>query len=106
MPLPHSAAERAEHLLLAVRKGGSYNELVHALGHITEAQLAHDVAFDPVANTVQITALFNWYTGDFGGRSGVLRFLKRYDAIAMDAAPRIRYSPYDRSVSTGNYSIR
>jgi hypothetical protein len=69
----------------------------------TRGFLERDVAFDPVANSVRITALFNWYLGDFGGRSGVLRFLRRYDAIATDAAPRIRYSPYDWSVYTGNH---
>ncbi|MCB0769113.1 MAG: DUF547 domain-containing protein [Flavobacteriales bacterium] len=235
--MPNSAAELAEQLLLAVRKGGSYNKLIDALYHITEEQLAHDlpaerlkrafwlnlynafgqilllahpvdlrspwprlahytarriqlagqrlslndlehgmlrrsklwwskgylskcipngfeqrfrvpvdprihfalncgaagcppiafyeadkldaqldmatrsfladhVVYDPVADTVHVTALFNWYRGDFGGRSGVLRFLKRYDAIAMDVEPCIRYSPYDWSVSLQNYSAQ
>jgi hypothetical protein len=38
--------------------------------------VANDVIIDPRAGIVRLSAIFKWYAGDFGGRSGVLAFLK------------------------------
>jgi hypothetical protein len=34
-----------------------------------------DISVDPETNSVHISAIFNWYKSDFGGRNGVIDFL-------------------------------
>ena len=56
---------------------------VYDVAHI-DAQLdlaaasfvANDVDIDTRAGVVRLSAIFKWYAGDFGGRAGVLAFLK------------------------------
>ncbi len=38
--------------------------------------VANDVAIDPRAGILCLSSIFNWYRGDFGGRTGVIAFLK------------------------------
>ena len=38
--------------------------------------VANDVAIDLRAGVVRLSAILKWYAGDFGGRAGVLAFLK------------------------------
>ncbi|MFN4295131.1 MAG: DUF547 domain-containing protein [Thermoflexales bacterium] len=56
-----------------------------------------------VGEALEVSALFRWYAGDFGGRAGVLRFplahLPHDDRRALieryDARTRLRYAKYD-----------
>jgi hypothetical protein len=65
--------------------------------------VANDVAIDPRAGIVRLSAIFKWYAGDFGGRSGVLAFLKERlpDGEGRDwlrrQGPYVKliYHPYD-----------
>ena len=34
-----------------------------------------DISVDPETNSVHISAIFNWFKSDFGGRNGVIDFL-------------------------------
>jgi len=38
--------------------------------------VANDVAIDTRAGLVRLSSIFKWYAGDFGGRAGVIAFLK------------------------------
>lgn len=65
--------------------------------------VANDVAIDPRAGIVRLSAIFRWYAGDFGGREGVLAFLKERlpDGEGRDwlrrQGPYVKliYHPYD-----------
>lgn len=65
--------------------------------------IANDVAVDPRAGVVRLSAIFKWYAGDFGGRAGVLAFLKERlpDGEGRDwlrrQGPHVKliYHPYD-----------
>ncbi len=65
--------------------------------------VANDVAIDTHAGIVRLSSLFKWYAGDFGGRAGVLAFLKERlpDGEALDwlrgQGPYVKliYQPYD-----------
>ncbi|MFC4248672.1 DUF547 domain-containing protein [Natribaculum luteum] len=57
----------------------------------TEWFLDENVSYDPNENVVTVPRLFLWYQGDFGGRRGVLEFLRRYDAVPPDATPSLAY---------------
>lgn len=55
--------------------------------------------YDQATNTMEVSALFNWYRADFGGGAGTLQLLKRYGMIHATASPRICFAPYDWSTS-------
>lgn len=65
--------------------------------------LASDVAIDARAGVVRLSAIFKWYAGDFGGRAGVLAFLKerlpdgegRDWLRRQDPYVKLIYRPYD-----------
>ncbi len=61
----------------------------------TEVFLDDVVTFHNEEDTVTITPLFDWYQGDFGGKEGVLVFLKQYKQIPEDSYPAIKYGAYD-----------
>lgn len=45
--------------------------------------------------TVRVPRLLLWYLGDFGGRPGIVRLLRRYGVIEPDATPRVTFGSYD-----------
>jgi hypothetical protein len=63
----------------------------------------NDVAIDPRTGVVRLSSIFRWYAGDFGGRAGVLAFLKERlpDGAGRDwlrrQGPYVKliYYPYD-----------
>lgn len=88
--------------------GYSAADIDAELDEMTAAYLSNAVAYDPDAGVlfdgvVRVPRLFLWFRGDFGGRSGILRFLRRYDLILSDAAPRITHDEYDWSLRLGQY---
>jgi hypothetical protein len=63
------------------------------------------VRWEPSRQTLWLSKIFDWYEEDFGGKDGVLDFLRRYgykDEI-RDLPPsskfRLRYTPYDWSIN-------
>ena len=64
----------------------------------TKVYLKQDVIYDDKKNTISITKLFSWYIKDFGGRKGIISFLKKHQVIPDESKPVIKYHPYDWSV--------
>ncbi|HSN73728.1 MAG TPA: DUF547 domain-containing protein [Anaerolineae bacterium] len=65
--------------------------------------IANDVAIDAHGGIMRLSSIFKWYAGDFGGRAGVLAFLKerlpdgegRKWLRRQGPYVRLIYSPYD-----------
>ena len=55
-------------------------------------------SYDPVAQTVTLSKIFEWYEDDFGGREGVLAMLSEQFPEAGSGA-EIVYDPYDWSLN-------
>ncbi|WP_049920054.1 DUF547 domain-containing protein [Halobiforma nitratireducens] len=53
--------------------------------------LEENADYDPEANVATIPRFFRRYRGDFGGRRGIVDFLRKYNAIPGDAAPALEY---------------
>jgi hypothetical protein len=52
--------------------------------------------WDAATASLQLSPLFRWYAGDFGGRRGTLRFLGAFDLIPPNAKPKHwRYKPWN-----------
>ncbi len=66
--------------------------------------LTQTSSYDNEANTVEVVALFSWFHYDFGGKKGIIKnYLKEYNVIPSDVKPKLKYSTYDWTLSTGNY---
>ncbi len=59
------------------------------------------IAFYEEENIVQISQLFNWYSGDFGGEKGILEYLKKYQKIPEESNPMIIYNIYNWNPAAG-----
>ncbi|AGB36261.1 DUF547 domain-containing protein [Natronococcus occultus] len=53
--------------------------------------LEETVGYDPDDGVATIPRLFWRYRGDFGGKRGVLAFLRKYDGIPETASPSLEY---------------
>jgi len=45
-----------------------------------------------------------WFRGDFGGKRGILRILRRHDLLPPDVKPRVTYADYDWKRDPGRYA--
>lgn len=57
----------------------------------TEAFLFSEVIKDTNNNVVWVSQLFRWYIGDFGGKEGIINFLKRYQVLFPNEYPSLVY---------------
>lgn len=69
----------------------------------TRAYLDATVEYDADENVLWVPRPFRWFPGDFGGRSGRLAFLRRYDQLPDTAGVTIRYLPWDWSRETPTF---
>jgi len=76
-----------------------------ALDVAAESYLATEVEYDPDAGVAEVPRLLLWYRGDFGGRRGIYRHLRRYGPVPADATPKVRYRRYDWSLAPGRFGI-
>lgn len=59
---------------------------------------------DEVALKVKTTPLMSWFRGDFGGRSGTKKILKKYEVIPSTDGWRLSYKDYDWTLLLDNYA--
>jgi len=62
------------------------------------------VTYDPDAGVVRVPRVMLWFHGDFGGQSGIRTFLREYDALPEDAAPKVRFHDWDWSLAAGKFA--
>jgi len=70
----------------------------------TELYLDTAVEYDPENGVVRVPRVCLWFRGDFGGGNGIRAFLREYDAVPADAAPKLRYLPWDWSQCRGKFA--
>ncbi|WP_265110098.1 DUF547 domain-containing protein [Halosolutus halophilus] len=64
-----------------------------------EWYLEENVHYDPDRHVATVPRLFRRYRGDFGGKRGVVEFLREYNAIPDDAMPSLDYERGGRTSS-------
>jgi len=74
------------------------------LDEISRQFLNRTSTYEPENETVYVTSLFSWFRGDFGGKSGIRDYLKKYDVIPQDAKPSLSFKDYDWTLELGNYT--
>lgn len=82
--------------------------LDETLDDVTRSYLERTVEYEPGGwlwdGVASIPRLFLWYRGDFGGKSGILAFLRQYDLLPDGVRPRLSHRPYDWSLKLGKYA--
>ena len=78
--------------------------LDNQLNTASQSYLEQETNYYKESNTLYITKLMFWFRGDFGGRKGILKFMKNHQIIPSDLNPKIRYKSYDWSLLTKNFS--
>lgn len=73
------------------------------LDKTTKQFLDSTTGYNKESSEVAVTSLFNWYRGDFGGKDGIVPFLKKYEIIPQEANPSVSFKDYDWTVDLGNY---
>jgi hypothetical protein len=70
----------------------------------TESFLAATVSFNPSNATVTLSAILDWYRGDFGGKQGILRMLQQRGILASTRGLKLTFSEYDWNLLLHNFS--
>lgn len=69
----------------------------------TKAYLKRTSDYDVSKNEVAVTSLFSWFRGDFGGKSGVKKILKRQGIIKDTKDVDLTYKNYDWTLDLDNF---
>ena len=66
----------------------------------TASFLETDCRYDPATNTVELSKIFQWFSGDFGGKAGICRLLTAHGVIPPGGSspPTFRFRRYDWSL--------
>lgn len=69
----------------------------------SERYLERTSDYNSDTKVAKVTSLFNWFRGDFGGKSGIKKILKEYDIIPTTKGVEIEYTNYDWTLDLDNW---
>ena len=79
------------------------NGLEEQLEMATRSYLNAEVSYSSKNKKVQVPAIMSWFRGDFGGKSGIIDFLKQYEVIPGAESPQIEFTEFDWTLKLNNY---
>jgi len=68
-----------------------------------QTYLAGEIELDTINNVVKLPAIMGWFRGDFGGKNGMLKLLKKNNLINPELSPKIEFKEYDWTLFLNNY---
>ena len=80
------------------------DRLEEQLESAARAYLTTTVKYDAQKDVIWVPAVCSWYRGDFGGKDGVVRILRKYSLLPHHKEPDLQYLPYDWSLHLSNYA--
>lgn len=86
--------------LVAVYHVENYEDKIDA---VAKQFLLKAIIYKEEAKQVKVTPLFSWFRGDFGGKKGIIQFLKDNSLIPDESNPELVFLDYDWTLSLGNY---
>ena len=81
------------------------NTLKEQFSTQTRNYLERTTVYTESNNTVEVTSLFNWFRGDFGGKGGTRDILRDYGLIPENSKPDLSYLSYDWTLELNNYFL-
>jgi hypothetical protein len=55
-------------------------------------------------NSVETSTLMSWFRGDFGGKTGAIEILKKFNLIPNDSKPDLTFGDYNWALDLNNYA--
>lgn len=86
---------------VAIYKGNRLNE---QFTKGTTNYLSKTSTYHKTNNEAEITSLFSWFRGDFGGKKGVKKILKKQEIIPSTKGVTITYKNYDWTLDLNNWT--
>ena len=71
----------------------------------TTRYLQRTTVYTPEKNEVAVSALFNWFRGDFGCKKGVKKIVKNQEIIPTSRGVEVRYQNYDWTLQLDNWIV-
>ena len=71
----------------------------------TRLFLKKSSTYDKGSNSITVTALFNWFRGDFGGKNGIRDVLKKYGVVEDTEDLSLEYASYDWTLDLENHMV-
>ena len=71
----------------------------------TSGYLQAEASYNREKNEVIVPAIMSWFRGDFGGKSGIIDFLKRYEIILPDSHPTVKFSDFNWTLKLNNFAM-
>jgi len=78
-------------------------KLDNQLDDATKLFWEEEVTFDDQRYTVYLSSIFNWYSGDFGGKKGISNLLNGNERIPSIKKVRLHFKPYNWTTLRGNF---
>lgn len=69
----------------------------------TKIYLERTTDYNADTKEVAVTSLFNWFRGDFGGKSGVKKILQKKELIPSTKGVDLKYKDYDWTLDLDNF---
>jgi hypothetical protein len=66
--------------------------------------IKNDCSFNVAVNKVEVSKIFSWFRGDFGGKKGTILLLKKQGVIPETAKPGLAFKPYNWALALKQYS--
>jgi hypothetical protein len=83
----------------------SPNTVNAELDEMTKNYLGKVAEYDAASNVAKTTSLMSWFRGDWGGKDGVVDFLKKYDIVPSTATDvELEFKDYDWTLNTGMFA--
>ncbi|MBL4656758.1 MAG: DUF547 domain-containing protein [Flavobacteriales bacterium] len=71
----------------------------------TRGYLETMARFNAEQNVVHAPAIMSWFRGDFGGESGIVTFLKRYNVVPDSVNPTLKFDDFDWKLRLNNFKV-
>ncbi len=84
----------------------AYYELIHIddqLDMSAQRFLHETTSVKSEQNQVEVSRIMSWYRADFGGKKGIVKWLKHYEVIAQDQNPSVKFKKYDWNATPKDY---
>ena len=69
----------------------------------TRNYLKSETAYDKTSVSIFLPKIMSWFRGDFGGKKGIGKLLKKYQIIDSDKDVKISFKEYDWTLFLNNY---
>lgn len=71
------------------------SKLDEQLNLAEKAFLKNDAVYDAEKGIVEVSKIFSWFRGDFGGKNGIRQLLKKHNIIPADKKVKLKFKAYD-----------